>query len=251
MKAIIGISCNYKADDVRSHHLTGDKYVRAVLEAAGAVPVLIPALGAAMDTDGLLAGLDGVLLTGGASNVEPQHYGGHPPRDESLIDGQRDQVILPLVRRAVASGVPVFGVCRGHQEINVAFGGSLHQHLHEVDGREDHRMERDRPLDERFRPRHQIRIRNGSLLRTLNGGAEEAFVNTLHGQAIDRLGDGLQVDATAQDSTIEAISVKDAAAFAIGVQWHAEWRPSDQPLHAALFKAFGEAASRRAGARRT
>ncbi len=247
VKAIVGISCNYKAEEW-PHHLMGDKYVRAVIEAAGCVPLLIPAVGEDLDVDALLAGLDGVLLTGGRSNVEPHHYDGPPPRDATLLDPMRDGVSLPLVRRAAELMVPIFGICRGIQEINVAFGGSLHQHLHEVDGRFDHRMERELPIIERFRPRKRIRISPGGYLAKLNGG-EEAVVNSLHSQGIDRLGHGLTVEATAEDDTVEAVTVTGAETFALGVQWHPEYQPLEHPLYAAMFGAFGDAARQRAEVR--
>jgi len=241
-KPVIGISCNYKSEENFSHHMTGERYIQAVVDVANAVPVLIPAIGSRLQLDGLLNSLDGILLTGGASNVEPHHYGGGEARDQSLIDKGRDAVAIPLVRKAVEEGVPVLGNCRGHQEINVAFGGSLHQYLHELDGYEDHRMERHLPMPERLRPRQHISITPGGVLAQLNDGKDEAMVNTLHAQGVDRLGEGLQVEAVADDGTVEAISVVGAKSFALGVQWHAEWQTREHPLYQAIFEALGDAA---------
>ncbi len=245
LKPIIGIACNFRAENGFAFHVVGDRYVRALADEAEAVPVLLPALGADTDMVSLMAGLDGVLLTGGASNVEPDHYGGHPPRDTSLVDRGRDGVALAAVRQAVATGVPLLGICRGLQEINVAFGGSLHQHLHEVPGRHDHRMERQLPMGDRLRPRQYIRLTPGGLLAEIAGGAKDAVVNTLHGQGVDRLGEGLTVEALADDGTVEALSVDGASAFALGVQWHAEYEPADHPLYRAIFQRFGAAARTR------
>ncbi len=244
-KPIIGISCNLKVEEHMTGHIANERYIQAIAEVADAVPILIPAIGDDMDIDALLAGLDGIMLTGGASNVEPHHYGGGEARDQNLIDKGRDAVALPLVRRAVELGVPVLGNCRGHQEINVAFGGSLHQYLHELDGYDDHRMERHLPMPERLRPRQRIEITPDGLLAALNGGATEAMVNTLHAQGVDRLGDGLKVEAVADDGTIEALSVIGARRFALGVQWHAEWYPREHPLYQAIFEALGAAARER------
>jgi putative glutamine amidotransferase len=248
-KPVIGISCNYKTDENFSSHMTGERYIKAVVEVADAVPVLIPAIGSDMQLEGLLNSLDGILLTGGASNVEPHHYGGGEARDQNLIDKGRDAVAIPLVRRAVEEGVPLLGNCRGHQEINVAFGGSLHQYLHELDGYEDHRMERHLPMQERLRPRQRISVTPGGVLAKLNGGKNEAMVNTLHAQGVDRLGDGLKVEAVADDGTIEAISVIGAKTFALGVQWHSEWQTRDHPLYNAIFEAFGDASRTRMAVR--
>ena len=246
---IVGISCNLKVDGRFRHHATGEQNAVAVLTIARALPVLIPALGDRLDADALLDAVDGIMLTGGVSNIEPHHYGQVPVPGEDIRDPGRDVLCLALVRAAVRRGVPLLGVCRGIQEINVAFGGTLHQRLHEVPGRSDHRRNREIPFEESIAPRDHLRLTRGGRLATWLG-EEEAVVNSLHGQGIDRLAPALEVEAVADDGTIEAVRVRDAGAFALGVQWHVEIEAADQPLNRAILEAFGEAVRRRATSRR-
>lgn len=245
---LVGVVCNFR--DLDGHHcqIIGQKYVEAALW-AGCQPVLLPALGQVLDADCLLERLDGVILTGGVSNVEPHHYGGGPSREGTPHDPGRDALVLALIRGAVARAQPVLGICRGLQEINVAFGGSLHQHLHEVPGRMDHRSDKTKSLLERYQPRHAIATTAGGYLRQLIG-AGEAMVNSLHGQGVDRLAPGMTVEAMAQDGTVEALCVTAAPGFALGVQWHTEFAPETTPVHGRIFAAFGVAAGGYAGRRR-
>ena len=245
----VGVSTCVKTIHDHAFHATAEKYLTAVLDGAGAQPLLIPALGEGADPGELFEHLDGILLTGGPSNVAPHHYGGAPSRPETLLDPQRDATTLPLIRAAVERAVPLFAICRGFQELNVAFGGSLHQHLHEVAGRLDHRRDRAARFPEQYAPRHPVALTRGGELAGLLG-ALEIEVNSLHAQGIDRLGEGLAVEAVAPDGTIEAARVEGAAAFAIGVQWHPEWRVLEKADYAALFAAFGEATRERAVLRR-
>ena len=231
-------------------HRIGDKYVRAVADGVGGVPLIIPALGAdRLGLDAVLAPLDGLFITGSPSNVEPHLYGGPASRPGTRHDPARDATTLPIIRRAVETGVPVIAICRGIQELNVALGGSLLQNVQEVEGRFDHRSNPNDPHDRRYAPVHRIRLTPGGLLATL-AGAPEATVNSLHAQGIDRLAPGLMVEATADDGTIEAVRAVGTPGFAIGVQWHPEWRFWEDPLSTALFKAFGEAARAHAARRR-
>jgi putative glutamine amidotransferase len=212
----------------------GEKYVSAVLDGAGGLPLLIPALGPRLDIEALLERLDGLLITGARSNIEPHHYGAAAPAGSSaafaagdpadLRDPARDATVLPLIRRALARAVPILAICRGLQELNVALGGTLHQEVHALPGRLDHRSDKSVPPHERYRDAHPIALTQGGMLQALLDGAREIRVNSLHGQAIDRLAPGLVVEATAADGTIEAVSVVDAPAFALAVQWHPEWR---------------------------
>lgn len=247
LDGLVAVSCNLDAESVMKSHRVGHGNVAALMEVARVMPVLVPAMQDA-DIDLVLQRVDGVLLTGGRANVEPHHYDGNPEIDCGPHDPGRDAIAFALARGAVERGIPLFGICRGIQEMNVAFGGSLFPWLHEVPGREDHRREKHLPIVDGLRPRHRITLTPGGQLQALAGGADSVIVNSLHGQAIDRVGPGLTVEALADDGTVEAISVNDARTFAMGVQWHAEWRTQEHPLYTALFEAFGDAV--RAHARR-
>lgn len=240
MNGLVAVSCNLDAATAMKSHRVGHTNVAALMEVARVTPVLVPAM-EECDIDLLLERVDGVLLTGGRANVEPHHYDGDPNVDCGPHDPGRDAIAFALARGSVERGVPLFGICRGIQEINVAFGGSLFPWLHEVPDRDDHRREKHLPMVDGLRPRHRIVLTPGGQLQTLANGAESVIVNSLHGQAIDRLGDGLMVEALADDGTVEAISVTGARSFAMGVQWHAEWRTKEHPLYTALFEAFGDA----------
>jgi putative glutamine amidotransferase len=221
-------------------HMVGEKYITAVRDGAGAVPLLVPVLSPAVAPAELIASVDGFLFTGSPSNVAPKHYGGTAARDGVLQDERRDDTTLPLLKAAIAAGKPVLCVCRGFQELNVAFGGTLHQHVQEVPGRSDHREDKDADLEQQYAPVHAIAIAPGCLLADIVG-AGIFQVNSLHAQGIDRLAPVLNADATAPDGTIEAVSMPDAKAFLLGVQWHPEWRWAENELSRAIFESFGDA----------
>lgn len=223
-------------------HCVGEKYILAALEGAGAVPVLIPSLGDPL-AEGILSRLDGLLLPGSPSNVEPHHYQGPDSTPGTWHDPHRDATTLPLIPRAIEDGVPLLGICRGFQEINVALGGSLHQQLHEA-GFDDHRDDESQSLEVQYGPAHEVLLTPGGWLREW-ARAERITVNSLHSQGVDRLGQGLVVEARAPDGVIEAIRVADAPAFALAVQWHPEWQFSQNDFSRALFAAFGAAAAHR------
>ncbi len=229
--------------------MVGEKYIAAVAAGANAVPVLIPALGSELDLPSLLDVCDGLLFTGSASNVEPQHYGGPASAPGTLHDPNRDATTLPLIPRAIAAGMPVLAICRGFQEMNVAYGGTLWQRVHEVPGHLDHRDDESLPLEAQYGPAHEVVLEPGGMLRRL-AGAERLRVNSLHSQGINRLGRDLAVEARAPDGLIEAFRVEDAASLALGLQWHPEWRFLDNSFSVALFAAFGEASLRFAKASR-
>lgn len=222
-------------------HVAGEKYLAAVHRAANALPLVLPAL--ELDADEVLDAFDGVLMTGARSNVGPAHYGGAAARPGMPGDPARDAAALPLIRAALGRGVPLLCICRGFQELNVALGGTLFQHLHEQSGRLDHRERDHDPLDVQYGPAHEVVLTAGGQLAELFGETR-IMVNSLHGQGIDRLAPGLEVEGRAPDGTIEAVRVA-GAAFAVGVQWHPEWRPGETPHHARLLDAFGAAARRR------
>lgn len=228
--------------------MAAEKYARALLDAADALPLVIPSLAEELRVDELLERLDGLLFTGSPSNVEPHHYAGPPSVPGTLHDPARDATTLPLIRKAVARGVPVLGICRGFQEVNVAFGGSLHQRVHEVPGYLDHRDDESQPLDVQYGPAHEVTLEPGGLLRAL-ADSERVRVNSLHWQGIDRLGEGLLVEARAPDGLIEAFRVGQASGFALAVQWHPEWKVMSNSFSRALFAAFGAACRQRADRR--
>ncbi|HKD54318.1 MAG TPA: gamma-glutamyl-gamma-aminobutyrate hydrolase family protein [Steroidobacteraceae bacterium] len=243
-RPLIGIPADRRMVGAHPFHMVGEKYARAVLEAAGAAPVLIPALAEELGFDELVERLDGLLFTGSPSNVEPHRYQGVPSEPGTLHDPARDATTLPLIRRAVQAGVPVLGICRGFQEMNVAFGGTLHQKLHEVPGHLDHRDDETQPLDVQYGPAHEVALEPGGVLRTL-AASERIRVNSLHSQGIDRLGHGLAVEARAPDGLIEAFRVPGARRFALAVQWHPEWQVMSNPFSRALFAALGDASRER------
>jgi len=244
-RPLIGIPADRRMIGLHPFHVVGEKYARAVLEAAGAVPLLVPSLAEELGMDELIERLDGIVFTGSPSNVEPHHYAGPPSDPGTLHDPARDATTLPLIRKAVQAGVPVFGICRGFQEMNVAFGGTLHQKLHEVPGHLDHRDDETQPLDVQYGPAHEVTLEPGGLLHAL-AGTDRIRVNSLHNQGIDRLGPPLAVEARAPDGVVEAFRVRDAARFAVAVQWHPEWKVMSNPFSRALFAAFGAASRERA-----
>ena len=246
--SLIGVTGCRKIIDGYEFDCAGHKYLAAVENACSALALIIPTSGNDLDSKTLLARVDGIVFTGSPSNVEPHHYNGRPSAEGTLHDARRDATALPLIREAVETGVPILCICRGFQEMNVAFGGTLHQRTYDVDGLDDHREDTSAPMETRYAPVHDIRLRNGGVFQDFAGGPG-AQVNSLHAQGLDRLGGGLEAEAWAPDGIVEAISVKGAAAFAIGVQWHPEWRVMETPFHRALFEAFSTACRQRRTAR--
>jgi putative glutamine amidotransferase len=247
-RPLIGIPACRREIGAHVFHIVGEKYIAAVEEGAEAIPLIFPALGERLELDELLSRVDGLLLTGSLSNVEPHRYGGDPSAPGTLHDPQRDATTLPLVRDAVDAGVPVLAICRGFQEMNVAFGGTLHQRVQDEPGHIDHREDKDAPLDEQYGPAHRVRLAPSGLLARL-AGADELMVNSLHAQGVAKLAPPLVVEATADDGLVEAFRVNGSAAFALGVQWHPEWKFKESAFSRALFEAFGEAGRRYAATR--
>jgi len=249
-KPLVGIPADRRLLNLHFFHCVGEKYIRAVAEGAQALPVLLPSLGDPEFTSAVLDRLDGILLTGSPSNVEPHHYQGPASAPGTLHDAHRDASTLPLIPQAVARGIPLLAICRGFQEMNVAFGGTLWQRLQEVPGLLDHREDLRAPLDEQYGPAHEVRLAAGGMLRQLAGG-ERLRVNSLHSQGVQTLGRGLTVEATAPDGVVEAFRAAEAPAFAVAVQWHPEWKMAENEFSRALFAAFGEAARQRAARRQS
>jgi len=236
MSIVVGIPMCATVSNDRLVHATAARYAEALIGGAGASPMLIPPMGKAQLA--LLDRIDGLLVPGSATNVHPSHYGVDESLTPELHDIARDATTLPLIRNAVARGVPILAICRGIQELNVALGGTLHQCVHELPGRRDHRGDDGQTRDSDFGPRHVVEV-TGALARIV--GTSEIMVNSLHSQAIDRPGPGLVVEALAEDDTIEAVFGADTPGFVLGLQWHPEWRYLEHPASVAIFRAFGEA----------
>jgi len=235
---VVGLVTDRRVFDGMPVHQANDEYIVAVRDGAGALPLLIPSSGLAVGD--VLAAVDGLLFTGAPSNVAPSHYGACA-RPGTELDEIRDATTLPLLRAAIAAGKPVLAICRGFQELNVALGGSLHQHVHEIPGRLDHREPQNAAArDIEYAPAHAIAITQDGVLARLSG-LREAMVNSLHHQGVDRLADGLVVEAVAPDGQIEAVSMPGAKGFLLGVQWHPEWAFADNALSRAIFAGFGAA----------
>jgi putative glutamine amidotransferase len=244
-RPLIGIPADRRMIGPHPFHAVGEKYIDAIVRAADAIPLLIPVLEPALDSEELLARLDGILFTGSPSNVEPRHYNGPPSDPDTWHDPHRDATTLPLIPAAVARGVPILGVCRGFQEMNVAFGGTLHQKVHEQPGHLDHREDKAQSLDVQYAPAHEVILESASAMRAM-AGEDRPRVNSLHSQGVQQLGSDLVIDARAPDGLIEAFHVKSAPSFAMAVQWHPEWRVMTNTFSRGLFAAFGRAARERA-----
>lgn len=246
---IVGMPCDLKMIGNLPFHAVGEKYIDAVRDITGALPLLIPVTREPLDIEQILNAVDGIFLPGSRSNVSPGLYGGTPPRPGNAADPQRDATALPLIRATVSSGTPLLAVCRGMQEMNVAYGGTLHQFVHELPGRHNHRADASAPPDAQYEPAHDITVLAETKLGRIIGAARFQ-VNSVHSQGIDRLAPDLRVEAVAPDGTIEAVSIEGAPGFALGVQWHPEWRVRANPTYAAIFQAFGAAVRERANSRK-
>jgi putative glutamine amidotransferase len=254
LRPLVGISaCLKETGRGGWHHTVGERYVRAAIHAIGGLPILIPAVGPEFDEepamtaalDRLLDSLDGILLSGSPSNVEPHHYGGADSRPGTSHDPARDATILPLIRHSIDRGVPLFAICRGAQEVNVALGGTLHQLVHEVPGRRDHRSPKSPSVDINYAPAHEVEVVEGGLLERLLG-KRRLMVNSLHQQGVDQLAPRARLEAMADDGQVEAFSVPDAPGFALALQWHPEHKAIDNPVSMKLFDAFATACRERA-----
>ena len=250
-RPVVGVIANaHFLHDRFTVQLAGERNLRAVAEVAGALPIMFAGSPDITDVEGLLELVDGVLLTGARANVHPTRFRTEPHAGHEPYDENRDALALALIEVCVARGVPIFGVCRGFQEMNVAFGGSLHPVIRELPGRVNHRMPRLENGDIHpdhdfvFADRHEVRLIPGGVFATLLG-QETIRVNSLHGQGILDPGARIVIEGVAEDGTVEAIRIADAPGFALGVQWHAEYDPQRNPVNRALFEAFGAAVAAR------
>ncbi len=239
-RPLVGITADLRPARKSLAHMVGDKYIRAVWEAAGCAPVIIPTLAESLDCTDLLDGLDGLVFTGGPSNVHPARYGQAPSERHEPYGEARDALAFRLIDLALEKGLPALFICRGLQELNAALGGSLHARLHEVAGCLDHRMPRHEDLDVCYGLRHGMAFTAGGTFARI-AGATEIQVNSLHKQGIDQVAPGLEVEGYAPDGTPEAVTVAGAKAFALGVQWHPEYKPLENDFSTKLFRAFSEA----------
>ena len=246
-RPIIAVTADVKEIENYRWHAAIEIYMKAAAKVAGVTPLIVPALADDVDVDALLNGVDGVLATGSRSNVHPSLYGKQAEERDRPFDRDRDAMSLPLMKRAVERGVPLLAICRGFQELNVAFGGSLISEVHELDERMDHRAPEHDDHDVRFGIRQKVEILRGSMLAGVLG-VSEITVNSLHRQAIGDLASGLKLEAMAPDGTIEAFTVENAPGFVLAIQWHPEyWAGSDGPS-TLIFEAFGDAVRAHAAA---
>src|SRR5947209_17632374 len=246
-RAVVGIIGNvFQVENRFPAQMVGERNLRAVAEVTGALPLMFASTPEITDVGALLDAVDGILLTGARANVHPSRFGCEPHPKHEPYDDARDAVALALAEACVARGIPILGICRGLQEMNVAFGGSLHPEIRELPGRMNHRMPRLENGEIHpdpnviFADRHEVTLVPGGAFATILG-CETIRVNSLHGQGILEPGKRVVVEGLAEDGTIEAIRIADASSFALGVQWHAEYDPQRNPINRKLFEAFGEA----------
>lgn len=247
-KPIIGVPADRRIIDPHPFHMVGEKYLKAITDAARAVPLIIPVLADELAIDELVDAVDGVLLTGSPSDIEPHHYGSRNEDPRAKRDPHRDAMTLPIARHALRTGVPLLAVCRGFQELNVALGGTLHQKLGDVPGYHRHNENPDDPLDVQYGPAHPVSLVEGGMLEKL-AGRDTVTVNSLHRQGVKKLAEGVTVEAVADDGLIEAFSFDEAGTFALAVQWHPEWKPLENAFSRSIFEAFGDACRERASQR--
>jgi len=248
-RPVVGIIGNsYLINDQYPAHASGVMNSEAVSQVVGAMPLLIPSDPRCVSVAELLEVCDGFLLTGGRPNVHPEEYGEPETPAHGSFDRSRDAIALPLVRACVERGQPVFGICRGFQEMNVAMGGTLYPEIRDLPGRMNHRMPPDGTLEEKFALRHPVRFVEGGVFHRILGACE-VLTNTLHGQGIKTAGKRIVIEGEAPDGTPEAIQIAEAPGFALGVQWHPEWNAGSDPVSRPLFEAFGAAVRAFAGRR--
>ncbi|MGB8855932.1 MAG: gamma-glutamyl-gamma-aminobutyrate hydrolase family protein [Burkholderiales bacterium] len=240
-KPVVLIPACTKDIGAHPYHAVQKKYVDAVLLGAECTPILLPPIGMNDGIEDLLDRVDGIMLTGSPSNVHPSHFAQEVHNPALPLDPARDATTLPLIKAALARGLPLFGVCRGFQEINVALGGTLHQAVQEVPGMRDHREDKTLDLDAQYAPVHSVSLLAGGLLQKIFADKDALFVNSLHGQGVDMLAPGLRSEAIAEDGLIEAYSVSGAKNFALAVQWHPEWQVMQNPDSLKIYQAFGDA----------
>ena len=245
-KPVVLMTMGAQPRNGHAYQVMTHKYIMPLVEISDCVPLLVPTCCSTADLQQYLDLADGVYLSGAGSNIDPALYGQENLTPEKQQDRDRDLFDLSLIKAAIAQGLPILGICRGMQEINVALGGDIHQKVYNEPGYDDHREDADDPVDEQYGPSHQIELLPGSWFAELMG-AERIAVNSLHGQGIDRLGSGLEPLAHAEDGLIEALHAPTLSPFLLAVQWHPEWKASENPHSIKIFQAFGDACRQRCG----
>ena len=247
-KPLIAVPSDCPVFDGYVWHGAPEQYLKAASDVAMVTPIIVPSLGHESDLKSILAVVDGVLITGAKSNVEPHLYGKKATEEYEPFDRARDTASLYLIRAAIEMGLPLLTICRGIQELNVALGGTLSPALQKIPGRNDHRAVETEGNDRKFAIHQPVHIHDNTCLAAIIGKSD-ILVNSVHQQGIETLAPRLVMEATAPDGTIEGVSVKDAQTFAIGVQWHPEyWAETDEPSQK-IFKAFGDAVYKHRDAR--
>ena len=249
LKPLVGIPCDVNRIGLNKFHAVGEKYINAVATGADVLPLLIPAFSDGEDMhvedqsliiDQILERIDGLFLSGSPSNIQPHHYGNESSMTPDSHDPQRDDLNLHLIREAINRKIPILAVCRGMQELNVALGGTLYQKVHEQDGMMNHRENPELDRAGQYSKAHEVTLLDGSYLAQITGKST-IEVNSLHGQGVRTLGNGLIAEALAPDGLIEAVKLENGNHFVLAVQWHPEWQFQDDEISTALFRAFGDA----------
>ena len=240
-KPVIAITADHiMVRDIMPAAVVYNVYTDAVIHAADALPWIVPPAAGFLDIDALLDRVDGIIFTGARSNVQPHRYRGEAAPENTVQDAQRDATTLPLIPRVIGVGIPMLCICRGIQELNVALGGTLHQDVPGLPDKLDHFPPEEWSIERRFAHSHEVLLEAGGDLAKLTA-MKTVRVNSVHEQGIDRLADGLSIEARAPDGLIEAVRVRDSKAFAAGVQWHPEWDWRNHSLNAKIWAVFGAA----------
>ncbi len=239
-RPLVGVISDRRMLGEHPFHMVGEKYLRAIADGADAYPVALPLLDDGFDVLEILGRLDGIFLTGSPSNVQPHHYMGDPSEPGTWHDPHRDLAALALIPAAIRVGMPLLAICRGFQEMNVSFGGTLHQKVHELPQYGMHKENADDPLDVQYSPSHRVTFSDGGLLENITG-ERVVMVNSLHSQGVARLGEELVVEAVADDGLIEGFTVRNSPGFTLAVQWHPEWKVRENSVSMAIFRSFGAA----------
>ena len=245
-RPVIGIACSHSMiEDTYAVQMTGERTMQGVGKVSEGIPLMIPGMPCSVQTQDLVGAIDGLVLTGGRANVHPEFYGEELTEAHGAMDRNRDDVFLPLIRACVDVGIPILGLCRGIQEMNVALGGTLYPEVGALPGKHRHRMIPGcKDSDVIFERREEVRLRPGGELQRMLG-KDVIHTNSLHGQAVKDPGKRVVIEGWAADDTVEAISVEGARAFTIGVQWHAEFEPDVDPISRVLFEELGNSARAR------